>query len=118
MRIFRSGIRLLFSFSIRSWCCSFICYSNRISYCSWPGGTGVSESPAPTCKSGNKGSNSIFSTITSTGGGGGVKQGSTAPANPTTPGGSGGGGSYNCGPAGAGNDPAVVPSQGPLVALE
>ena len=76
------------------------------------GGTGVSESPAPSCKSGNRGSNSSFSTITSTGGGGGIKQGSTAPAEPLSPGGSGGGGSYNCGPAGVGNTPAVNPSQG------
>jgi hypothetical protein len=76
------------------------------------GGTGVAESPAPSCKTGNRGSNSVFSTITSTGGGGGIKQGSTAPAEPLSPGGSGGGGSYNAGPAGVGNTPPVNPVQG------
>jgi hypothetical protein len=76
------------------------------------GGAGVSESPSPTCKTGNRGDNSVFSTITSTGGGGGVKQNQTGPQEPASPGGSGGGSSYNCGPGGTGNTPPVSPPQG------
>jgi len=52
------------------------------------------------------GSNSIFSTITSTGGGAG-SSGSGG-----TPGGSGGGGGYAGGSGGTGNTPPVSPSQG------
>ena len=72
------------------------------------GGGGSSASP-PTV-SGNKGSDSIFHTITSTGGG----YGSTS--NPPSPGlggpGGSGGGSGNNPTGGAGNDPPVSPSQG------
>ena len=77
------------------------------------GGSGVScnDTPATTNLPGNRGSNSVFSTITSTGGGGGIGQDNTAPTSPLSPGGSGGGGSYN--PSfGAGNTPPVSPSQG------
>lgn len=77
------------------------------------GGTGGTNSPF-TC--GAKGSNSVFSTITSTGGGAGA---GGAPG-PVTNGGSGGGGrggyggssSPNYGNAGTGNTPPVSPSQG------
>jgi len=76
------------------------------------GGAGTTCLGDPTSNlPGNRGSNSIFSTITSTGGGGGIGQGTTAPSAPLSPGGSGGGGSYN--PSfGAGNTPPVSPSQG------
>jgi hypothetical protein len=70
------------------------------------GATGV---PAvPPNDGGGRGSNSVFSTITSTGGGGGSGQNIT---NPVGTGGSGGGGSYNITGA-AGNTPPVSPSQG------
>jgi hypothetical protein len=66
---------------------------------------------SPICVPGNRGSNSIFSTITSTGGGGGQYR---ATCNPQGPGGSGGGtGRWNsCGPAYTGNTPPVAPPQG------
>ena len=62
--------------------------------------------------SGNRGSNSVFSTITSTGGGS-----SNAPGSPTSasaPGGSGGGnpGGGGQNPGAAGNTPPVSPAQG------
>jgi len=57
--------------------------------------------------SGNPGSNSIFSTITSHGGGGGGGNGSVGFA-----GGSGGGGQESDGPGYAGNTPPVSPPQG------
>jgi len=79
------------------------------------GGAGVSESPAPTCKVGNRGANSVFSTITSAGGGAGIRQNQIGPGEPTSPGGSGGGGSYICGPTkagGSGNTPPTDPPQG------
>ena len=58
---------------------------------------------------GSKGNNSIFSTITSTGGGGGGVRN----VKPGQPGGSGGGGSdYNNFPGGTGNTPPVSPPQG------
>ena len=57
--------------------------------------------------SGNfSGADSVFSTITSTGGGAGGYQPATAPS-----GGSGGGGAYQ-GPGGAGNTPSTSPAQG------
>jgi hypothetical protein len=63
---------------------------------------------------GCRGSNSIFSTITSTGGGGGVA--SCEVGSPKAPGGSGGGASGGPSPAqaahGTGNTPPVSPSQG------
>ena len=60
---------------------------------------------------GEKGSNSIFSTVTSTGGGAGL-YGAQAPAHPQTFGGSGGGaGAYNTS-AGPGNNPPTTPAQG------
>jgi len=55
---------------------------------------------------GAKGSDSVFSTITSTGGGFGQH------SNPGGPGGSGGGGGYGSGTGGCGNAPPVSPSQG------
>ena len=79
------------------------------------GGTGRAPSGAEV--PGNKGSNSIFSTITSTGGGGG--KGGCAPYAPESPfgdGGSGGGagpgGNAALNTGGAGNSPPVSPAQG------
>ena len=72
------------------------------------GGAGT-EADGPTASEGSNGSNSIFSTITSTGGGLGV--GSFAPG-PKQSGGSGGGGNWNSTCAGAGNTPPTSPSQG------
>jgi hypothetical protein len=66
------------------------------------GGGAGGTSPVP----GVIGSNSIFSTITSTGGGGGASY-----QGPGNPGGSGGGGSGG-GSGGSGNTPPVSPSQG------
>jgi hypothetical protein len=75
------------------------------------GGTGVPDVPGS--DDGNRGSNSIFSTITSAGGGAGAGQGAFSPL---SPGGSGGGGSYGGSPpvalGGTGNTPPVSPSQG------
>ncbi len=63
---------------------------------------------------GSNGSQSVFSTITSTGGGGGGVR-ACGPAGPSgaqgNPGGSGGGGS-NCQSVGSGNTPPVSPPQG------
>ena len=85
------------------------------------GGTAGVFRPAPVC-SGGVGQNSIFSTITSTGGGGGVSAGQDATAPLTRDGGSGGGGAYSgysnfpaISPnhvGGSGNTPPVSPSQG------
>ena len=82
------------------------------------GASGSGTSPGP----GNKGSDSVFSTITSTGGGGG---GSRYLPGPGLPGGSGGGGGTTdgCAPSfptlapcgsnkGSGNTPPVSPPQG------
>jgi hypothetical protein len=75
------------------------------------GGTGVPAVPGS--DDGNRGNNSIFSTITSTGGGAGAGQNAVSPLGP---GGSGGGGSYGstCGNqlGGTGNTPPVSPPQG------
>jgi hypothetical protein len=78
----------------------------------------VPNSPpvVPSQLNGNRGSSSIFSTITSTGGGGGGGC-FGSPAGPTFPsvgpGGSGGGGGRNNPPVGGtGNTPPVSPSQG------
>jgi hypothetical protein len=63
----------------------------------------------PNCSTpGIKGSDSIFSTITSAAGGGGK----AATPNATSTGGSGGGGNYQCSSGGAGNTPPVSPPQG------
>ena len=77
-------------------------------------GAGGSSS-GPTRENGGCGSNSIFSTITSTGGGFGAGINATAGG----PGGSGGGGSGGSAPGtsnpaagGSGNTPSVTPSQG------
>ena len=63
--------------------------------------------PASSSSIQGKGQDSVFSTITSTGGGGGAYDG----VNGFT-GGSGGGGSYNLKTGGAGNTPSTSPSQG------
>ena len=74
------------------------------------GGGGASVGPAPGRIIGNRGSNSIFSSITSTGGGGGYGGPDLSP----TPGGSGGGASHGvCSSGvGSGNTPVVSPPQG------
>ena len=85
------------------------------------------HAPATDARNGSKGSNSVFSSITSAGGGGGagiLTNGCGWAPSPLSSGGSGGGskGSHECGgprtnpgqgmPAGAGNTPPVSPSQG------
>ena len=79
------------------------------------GAAGTYPSPA---QFGSRGSNSIFSSIISTGGGGGSQYGN-ATTNANAPGGSGGGGNAFGGPTnpvgtsgGTGNTPPVSPSQG------
>jgi len=75
------------------------CYSVTV-------GGGGAGGQNPTCYYGQKGSNSVLSTITSTGGGGGGSQ-------PYGPGGSGGGAhGGNPGGFGTGNTPPVTPPQG------
>ena len=84
-----------------------------VSVTSYPitvGGGGSGVSCATGNEPGNRGSSSVFSTITSTGGGGG--QGQAPVASPNIPGGSGGGGSYEPAIFGAGNTPPVSPPQG------
>jgi len=71
---------------------------------SFPITVGAGGSPGPSLAAA-KGSNSVFSTITSTGGG--------ASGNPAGgPGGSGGGGTQGSNPGGSGNTPPVSPPQG------
>ena len=74
-------------------------------------GGGGPATAGPTCSCGSKGSDSSFSTITSTGGGFGSGNADhpTVPG-PGGPGGSGGGTHQNT--AGTGNDPPTSPSQG------
>jgi len=74
---------------------------------------GGASTPGANDSLGAKGSDSIFSTITSTGGGGGDGNGNPSPAHisPTVgSGGSGGGGHQSAG--GSGNTPPVSPPQG------
>ena len=90
------------------------------------GGGAVVAGPSATRGTSRQGANSVFSTITSAGGGGAGGFGSADPADPGVPkqhgarGGSGGGSDYNCGPGptsgtnagGVGNFPPVSPPQG------
>jgi len=71
------------------------------------GGSGGISGGSPI--SGCRGSNSVFSTVTSTGGGGGGQGGSVEP---NQPGGSGGGSRYYVSSGGVGNTPPVSPAQG------
>ena len=76
------------------------------------GAAGTYYPSTPDCVKGSKGSDSVFSTITSTGGGEGA-----APLSPSYnedgfPGGSGGGGGHSNGSGGSGNTPSVSPPQG------
>ena len=73
-------------------------------------GGGGTAGPA-TNLPGGRGNPSVFSTITSTGGGGGSGHSGAAPTAPF-PGGSGGGGGGPSVPAGTGNTPPVSPPQG------
>ena len=75
------------------------------------GGAGLPKPTPIPGPGGARGGPSIFSTITSTGGGGSPSQ--TESITPTAPGGSGGGLAKGAsGPAGVGNTPPVSPSQG------
>ena len=79
-------------------------------------GAGGTGGPGPSTPNiGTNGSNSVFSTITSAGGGFGGG-GNTPSPTPNrfggNPGGSGGGASYSPGVKGNGNDPSVSPPQG------
>ena len=78
------------------------------------GGTGSPSGPSGNCNS--AGSNSIFSTITSAGGGKGGNYTYPGASQPGVPGGSGGGGGSwpgpGANPAGTGNTPPTSPSQG------
>ena len=76
------------------------------------GANPATDVPGDICGSaqGNRGSNSVFATITSTGGGGGAGQSNPSPG--PQPGGSGGGASYNVCSQGTGNTPPVSPPQG------
>ena len=73
-------------------------------------GAGGSSSPLPAGANGGHGSDSILSTITSTGGGGSTN----GDQNPNRDGGSGGGMNSTCGASyqGSGNTPPVSPPQG------
>jgi len=87
-------------------------------------GAGAAFQDSPATYPQRQGSNSVFSTITSAGGGGGgyfpAEPGSPVPKAVGAPGGSGGGGDYNCAPGGfpngnpggTGNIPSVSPPQG------
>ena len=76
------------------------------------GGPSVPGNPPFTAPSGTPGNNSVFSTITSAGGGGGI--GTDSGAQNGLPGGSGGGAGGNGpgGTGGTGNTPPVAPPQG------
>jgi len=80
------------------------------------GGGGAAGPTSSGTIQGASGGNSIFSTITSAGGGGGGA--GANPASPGVPGGSGGGsggfdgGPFGCGTGGTGNTPPVSPPQG------
>jgi hypothetical protein len=91
-----------------------------VSATSYPVTVGAGGSAGPkACGSGLKGgcgANSVFSTITSTGGGGGGGGNPSTPIQPGNNGGSGGGGGEarpgGTGSGGAGNTPPVSPAQG------
>ena len=80
----------------------------------YPVTVGAGGAASATPNQGCNGSNSIFSIITSTGGGGagGEPDGVTPSLVNGLPGGSGGGGGSYSGPAGTGNTPPVSPAQG------
>ena len=75
------------------------------------GGAGITANTCTTDRTGNRGNSSTFSTITSTGGGGGIRQGDPNAAT-RSPGGSGGGAYGNSTAKGSGNTPPVTPIQG------
>jgi len=75
-------------------------------------GAGGNSGAYPGWLGATNGNNSIFSTITSTGGGRGGNECQPAPLGPGQPGGSGGGGSRSPATAGTGNTPPVSPPQG------
>jgi hypothetical protein len=73
-------------------------------------GAGGASGGCCTGLSGPPGSPSVFSTITSAGGGRSAE--TTSPGDPAESGGSGGGGTFRYNPSGAGNTPPVSPPQG------
>ena len=73
-------------------------------------GAGGTAAPVPACANGGDGANSVFATITSTGGGGGAQRGGSG--NPGGSGGGWGGSSGGHGDFGDGNTPPVSPAQG------
>jgi len=79
-------------------------------------GAGGAQQPQPDNNLGNPGSNSVFSTITSAGGGGGKLDNNPAEPSTAGQGGSGGGGAASSissrNPGGSGNTPPVSPAQG------
>ena len=79
-------------------------------------GAGGAQQPQPANNLGNPGSNSIFSTITSAGGGGGKIDSPAGEPATAGDGGSGGGGAASASsprrPGGSGNEPSVTPAQG------
>jgi len=85
-----------------------------ISATTYPITVGGGGASSVTPNIGGNGSNSVFSTITSTGGGGGGGESPTAPVATGQPGGSGGGAGRGSatGPAGSGNTPPTTPAQG------
>ena len=90
------------------------CTSLTITATAFPitvGGGGAGH-PGPTGANGTKGSDSVFSTITSTGGGFGGREPSPLGGGAAGPGGSGGGPRGCVATAGAGNTPPVSPPQG------
>tara|TARA_Y100001963_G_scaffold159288_1_gene262369 strand:- start:1423 stop:2778 length:1356 start_codon:yes stop_codon:yes gene_type:complete len=72
------------------------------------GAGGAATAHSDPARAGNRGSNSVFSSITSAGGGGGAQP---SPVAPYAPGGSGGGDRAGAG-IGTGNTPPVSPPQG------
>jgi|TARA_E500000318_G_scaffold68354_1_gene63164 hypothetical protein len=89
-----------------------------VSVQSYPITVGAGAAKQATSGVGNSGGNSVFSTITSAGGGGaGLFQGTASPLQDGVAGGSGGGGASDHAPGpgtlgGAGNTPPVAPPQG------
>jgi len=81
---------------------------------SFPITVGAGGTGSPTVGCNTNGSNSVFSTITSAGGGKGGSESPTSPVAKGTDGGSGGGGGVGnaSGPEGFGNTPPVSPAQG------
>jgi len=84
-----------------------------VSTTTYPVTVGAGGVGSATPGKGTNGSNSVFSTITSTGGGaGGTESPCGSSLGDGNPGGSGGGARYGCRTSGSGNTPPVSPPQG------